>query len=707
MAATATQSVLNERYERHKKKASLLQRAISAAGREIGAIPAVLDSERKDNGRRNLRVWIEEYCARAVHLGWSQDHLELLEALETILLYGGQLAVGMPRGTGKTTIVTLALLWSVLYGHHRFVALIAATDPKAKKALTAIRKQIETNHQLLEDFPEVCYPVRCLKGITNKQAGQTCGGVSTNIQWGKDEVVLPTIDGSPASGAIIVVGGITGAITRGPQHTLDDGQIIRPTVALIDDFQTRESAKSAQQVQDRLDIIEADIAGMAGPDQGIALLATVTVIYPDDGADQLLDQDKNPDWNGIRKKFLIQMPSNMDLWEEYKELRRQSLRTYRDIRTATAFYQHHRQAMDEGAMISWEARYRQKIKEVDGQSIDVGEVSAVQHAMEWFLVKPKAFASELQNEPLEQALNAKGWLTARGIEAKTHSVTRDVVPQLLAESQLLIEHLDVHDDLLYWAVGAVAENGTAALVNYSTYPQQRSPYFQKSECRHTMRVAHQGLGLDGAIRAAMLKHCTDHLNKSWKAEDGLAEFQLALLLIDCGHKLELVKSVVLELLRSPAYKGRVMMCRGFGVRAADTPLSDRRYPPGTKKGNHCYIPPLHSRLDAPRLNVDTNYWKTEAQDRWATGFGEPGCLSLFSGGSHQGFSEHQKAEVATENTANGRTVLEFRQLPTDNHWHDNVVNLLAGASIKGCDTPANVMPSVHRTFVLPHGARRG
>ena len=40
----------------------------------------------------------------------TKDHSELLEALESPLLYGGQLAVGLLRGTGKTTIVTLALI---------------------------------------------------------------------------------------------------------------------------------------------------------------------------------------------------------------------------------------------------------------------------------------------------------------------------------------------------------------------------------------------------------------------------------------------------------------------------------------------------------------------------------------------------------------------------------------------------------------------
>ncbi|MBK8583842.1 MAG: hypothetical protein IPL86_19135 [Flavobacteriales bacterium] len=94
------------------------------------------------------------------------------------------------------------------------------------------------------------------------------------------------------------------------------------------------------QVQNRLEIIEGDVAGMAGPDKGLSCLATVTVIEPNDGADQLLNHDLYPHWNGIRKKFLLAFPNDkaMKLWEQYAEIRRQSFQTYRDIRMATVFY---------------------------------------------------------------------------------------------------------------------------------------------------------------------------------------------------------------------------------------------------------------------------------------------------------------------------------------------------------------------------------
>lgn len=680
---------LAERYERQKSHAARLQRQIAASGKEIGELPAVFDPDRKAACAYDLKLFLESYCEEAVRLGWSADHLELIEYLQDVLLYSGQLAVGMPRGTGKTTIVTLALLWAVLYGHHHFIVLIAANDGKAVKALKGLKTQVEVNQTLAEDFPEVCFPVKSLQGTVNRQAGQTCLGVNTSMSWGKEELVFPTIEGSASSGALIMVGGITGAVARGPQHTLETGEIIRPSAVLLDDFQTRESAKSLTQTKDRLDIIEADIAGMAGPDRGLSMLATVTVIYPDDGADQLLDHDLFPDWAGIRKKFLISFPTNMALWEEYKEIRRQSLRTYRDIRMATRFYEENQEAMNEGAEVSWDARFRRVVKEVDGEEIDVKEVSAIQHAMEWFLIKPEAFASELQNEPLEPQDNEKGWLKAKQIESKTNSQPRDVIPQLLMQTEKVVEHIDVHDDLLYWARGAVSEDGATQLANYDTWPKQRMRYFQKKEARKTMQTVYKRLGREGAIRKSLFDLASEHLDASFLGEDGESHFKVDLLLIDRGHESEIVASVVNELLRDPANRTRVMMCQGFGVKATETPINERKHPPKTKVGNNCYRPLLKDKLDAPRLNVNTNYWKEATNDRWATGFGVPGCLSLFKGGDHQGFSEHQKGEIGTPVEAKGRRVWEFKQLPTDNHWYDNTVNLLAGASFIGCDTPAN------------------
>jgi len=111
--------------------------------------------------------------------------------------------------------------------------------------LDSIKAELENNELLLADFPEVFYPIHALEGIHQRAGGQLHQGVPTNIGWTAKEIVLPTIEGSKASGAIIRVAGITGRI-RGMKHKRVDGQSVRPSLVLIDDPQTDESLREAQ-----------------------------------------------------------------------------------------------------------------------------------------------------------------------------------------------------------------------------------------------------------------------------------------------------------------------------------------------------------------------------------------------------------------------------------------------------------------------------
>jgi hypothetical protein len=98
----------------------------------------------------------------------------------------------------------------------------------------------------LEDFPEVVFPIQRLDGIANRCNGQLYKGQRTHIGWTAREVILPTIPGSVASGAIIRVAGITGRI-RGMKYKRADGQAVRPSLVVLDDPQTDESARSLSQ----------------------------------------------------------------------------------------------------------------------------------------------------------------------------------------------------------------------------------------------------------------------------------------------------------------------------------------------------------------------------------------------------------------------------------------------------------------------------
>lgn len=148
-AAAAGEPDENAKYEAHRQRQAQYQRAISAAGREIGEIPAVVDPERKARAKDDLKFHLLTYHPRAFRLGFSKDHEELIEALQHVMLRGGKLCIAMPRGTGKTTVVTRAKGWGILHGHLRYGVFLAATDQKAQKGILQLRREIENSPILI------------------------------------------------------------------------------------------------------------------------------------------------------------------------------------------------------------------------------------------------------------------------------------------------------------------------------------------------------------------------------------------------------------------------------------------------------------------------------------------------------------------------------------------------------------------------------
>ena len=184
--------------------------------------------------------------------------------------------------------------------------------------LESIKTELDRNDLLLEDFPEVVYPIQCLDGIANRCSGQLYQGQRTRIGWTAREVVLPTIPGSKASAAIIKVAGITGRI-RGMKFK-------RPTATRSG---RRWWSSTTRRRTSRPGVSPSAPRGRAswpvlcwawpGPGKKIAGVMPCTVIRPEDMADRILDRDKHPQWQGERTKMVYTFPTNDTLWAKYAE----------------------------------------------------------------------------------------------------------------------------------------------------------------------------------------------------------------------------------------------------------------------------------------------------------------------------------------------------------------------------------------------------
>lgn len=633
---------------------------------DIGEIPLVANVSRKKRCKKSFRLFCLNYFGEAFYLKWCDDHLNIISKIEHSVIKGGTFAYAMPRGSGKTTLAIAAAIWAILYGHRRYVCLIGSASKQSLNLLQSIQSAFLGNQKLLDDFPEVIYPIRCLDNNAHKQRGQRYNGELTYSIWGTHKIVLPTIPNSTSSGSVITVDSLDSNI-RGQIHTTIDGYILRPDFVLIDDPQTDESARSFEQTTQRLKIINGAVLGLSGPGKKIAGLLMITKICDDDLADQLLDRKKAPDWRGIKMKMLYSFPSNMKLWDKYAEIRADCLMQDKDINDATKFYKDNRPAMDNGAIIAWP----------DRKNID--EISAIQNAMNLFYKDRNSFFSEYQNEPLPDKIK-QDRLTVEEVMSKINNRNRGEIP---LNCQTLTGFIDVHDKILYWVICAWQSDFTGFIVDYGTFPEQGRLYFTLREASKSLsRLYGGGLGKDAAIAKGIEDLAKQLVGRKYQKINNGGIMQIERLLVDSGYKPELV-----EIARHKV--GQTMMAsKGEGIGANKKPMSSWAKKPGERFGNHWLIPNISRSREFQHVKIDTNFWKSFCYSALKTPLGDKGCLSIFgdSPNQHKLIAEHIAAsEYWTETTGNGRTLHEWKVLAgsPDNHWFDCVVGNFVAASMCG------------------------
>ncbi|GAB6184595.1 terminase gpA endonuclease subunit [Thermopirellula anaerolimosa] len=655
-------------YEKLKERAAARNKALSLAGRDIGELPAVVNPERKERAERDFRFFCEQYFPMTFHLPWSPDHLKVMAKIEQAVLRGGLFAMAMPRGAGKSSLAETACLWAVLYGHREFVCLIGSDEGHAIAMLESIKMELDGSDLLLEDFPEVVYPIHCLEGIANRCAGQLYKGERTHIGWTAREIVLPTIPGSKASGVVIKVAGLTGRI-RGMKYKRADGHTVRPSLVVLDDPQTDESARSLSQCATRESILAGAVLGLAGPGKKISGIMPCTVIRPGDMADNILNRDKHPEWNGERTKLVYSFPTNEKLWQKYAELRAESFRRGGHGEEATEFYRQNREAMDEGAVVAWPERYNHD------------ELSAVQHAMNLKLQDERAFWAEYQNEPLPEESAQDADLTADEIAAKLNRLRRGEVP---LGCNHLVMFIDVQQNLLFFVVAAWEDDFTGYVIDYGTYPKQHRPYFTLRDARPTLAALTKAAGVEGAIYAGLETLTADYLAREFRRDDG-ACLRIERCLIDANWGQS--TDVVYQFCRQSAHAAVVMPSHGRFIGASSRPLNDYQRKPGDRCGLGWRIPNVQGRRAVRYCVYDTNFWKSFVYARLAVAMGDRGCLSLFGDrpDEHRLFAEHVTAEYRVKTEGRGRTVDEWklRVSAGDNHWLDCLVGCAVAASIQG------------------------
>ncbi len=679
----------DSREDRHRERARIASRKRSVDSRDIGPVPAVVNPERREACWNNWELALTTYFPEAFPLPFSDDHKEVIGIIQDVATNGGQFALAMPRGSGKTTIATGCVILSILTRRRRFAVVISSTAEAATDEIIAdIKVELTYNELLYEDFPDVIHGIPQLELDNKRSLGQMVEGEKTLCKVGRNKIVFPTLAGNPNSGAVIQGAGLLGRI-RGMKHALKDGTKIRPDFVLPDDPQTEESADAPPQTTKRARIISGAVLGLAGPKKKVAAVMLCTAMRPNDLTERTL---ASPHWRGKRTKMLVSFPTNMKWWEDYLDFRSECTRTGQPVSVVNQRYIENRAEADEGAAVSWVHRFNEE------------EISAIQSAMHLWYKDASIFAAEYQNEPTAD-VDDTNTPSCDLIASKTINLRRGMVPKWATKMTAFV---DVHLEALYWMICAWSDDFTGHVVDYGIYPSQNRSYIALREVTETLQKLSGSSQPQGAIRwgldgiVALLSEKKDGERTGFATEDGRV-LQISKIGIDQQYQTDTVHEMILR----SKHAAILTPTQGRGIKAGNSPMESWAKKPNEHIGYH-WTRKWGEARRATYHKIDTNFWKTFACERVAAQLGESGCLSVFGDRpeTHKLLREHCISETAVKTfRADGSLLWEWQDpvAGRDNHWFDCLSNNFAMASILDCKL-ANASPSAkqkRRVFSLP------
>jgi len=669
-----------DRGQAHRDREAARRREISKSVKEVGPLPGVVNPARKARGRKSLQAFAEEYFPRRFKMAFAAPHLAAITSMEACTDHGGKFAAGMPRGMGKTTLAEVAVIRAIVYGLRRFVMLVCATTPLAKRRLKQILREFESNKLLAEDFPEACHCIRKLERVHQRAKAQELDGKPTMMEINSNSIVLPAIDGSPCSGSIIVVAGMGGAV-RGLNILGPDGESLRPDMVLLDDVQTRKSATSPTQTTARESMILDDILGSAGGDVEIAAVMLCTVIAPNDLSDRFLSPEVRPEWQGVRTRMLEAWPANMELWDQYAEVRRESFRSGDRGKRANEFLKANFEEMHRGARVSWEERKKP------------GELTALQSAMNLFYDNPRGFKAEFQNEPEAIADASAKRLNPVAVAKCLSGLPRYAIPR---ESTRLVAFIDAGGGVgrgLWYGVLAADNDFGGSLVDYGAFPRQVRSNFLSSDMRPGLAEQYPHLGEDERLYAGLGALSEQILDRLYYREVTGEQLRVERLVIDAGWKTH----VVYRFARESRYANVILPSKGVGRTIRTGAIAGWKPRPGERSGWHWRVT-VSETGRGRMLQFDPDMWKTFAFERFTTVPGGRGRLTLFASepgadppraADHEMLANHCAAEGAKPAMLKGDVFDKWEVIATpdkkkpDNHLFDVIVGCQVAASERG------------------------
>lgn len=617
-------------------------------------IPAVADPARRAACLSDPERFLRTYGEAVFYNPFVNHQRAMIEAIYERAKTGGDKAVAAPRGDGKTQIATWMVAYIILAELRRFPVVLASNGRAAKKIFQQIQRTFVDNPLLVADFPEVCVPAVELDGAPQRAGKQHVGGERTRITWTSTEIGFPFVPGSPYGGCYVTSFGLDCAI-RGV-HV--NG--VRPDFALIDDPETNEVATSDEQHYRIEELIDGDVALLAGPDRKIARVILTTIQNRRCYSFRVTDRKLKPSWEGERYRALVKWPERADLWDEYIARRQQAQAGGdKDGRDATEFYRQNLKAMQAGAEIGNPCRFVRDFN-ADGEPIEVDALQAFYNKVA-DLGMARVLA-ELQNDPEEDRVAVETEIAPGIVQRATSRLARHATPP--DKRCRYFVGCDVGKYASHWVKIAMWGNAVGHVIDYG--------------------VADGVGGINDTSDKLAVERGVLRMLLEWR-DDIMADNPPELAMVDSGAFTDGVYEFVRQVGGSPfiAAKGH----------ATHTMRWNTESKPNAIAYDHCRADLQPSGVGLWLYNFDAVYWKRQVHQRFilgpygADGDWNDGGLSVWASESkmeHKTYSHHVCAEVWEERFIEGKGVVgKWIVKQRKNHWLDATAMALCAAAVAG------------------------
>lgn len=645
-----------------------------AAIRDL-AIPLPANPDRRNECLADGLLFLKTYFPATFHQPFTEDRKAMLQSIIDAARYGGDYAIAGPRGEGKTRLAIYGALFLMFANLSTFPVVIGKSQTKSQNELKTIKERLQQSDLLIADFPEVGVPFQSVGGWSSRCRMQTVAGKSTNIEIAADHLIFPTItkqmlpadwplDCEPTSrGQIMSSLGIDGPI-RGTNY-----RDSRPTLAILDDIESKESAASDVVIQSNEQIIEKDVSGLGSSGRRVSRVMLCTTQNRKCIAYKYTDREIKSSWNGVRFRKMVHQPERMDLWDEYIERRINRKENDGEARNAFRFYLERREQMDRGCVISNPFSFDTR-KASDGEPLELSAVQGYFNRVADF--GKDAVATEDDNEPPEAEGPQTSGLSPGIIQSRMSGLAQRQMP---ANTTALTVGIDVGKYLCHYTVTAWWKGAGGCVIDYGIAEVKNTSPNMTNESS------------ERAIYSCLVNWRDELLGTSYVDASG-AQRTIDAVFVDSGAFTDAVYEFVRQVGGAPFYATK-------GIGAYRQPKETET----TKVGSH-----LHATNQQGEglwlYNLDADYWKRFVHERFLTptfddnNLLRPGSLSIFQptgSRAHISFSNHITAEEYVSEFKPGKgEKCYWIAHNRNNHWLDSTAMATAAATLKGVSVMTNL-----------------